>query len=160
MRARPRLSVFTIVYVALCRDAGWEPCPRPYAGWLPVSHKISQIAFITAHIGSDSFPNVHMRAIHLRLTVDVAVAVRRPEALTNDILTVRSDNRDRPIYERRRFPLVFKSLLQAASVRRRTADSGKLFRIRKRRQIGVICIFFCPQFGCVAAAVDLLHSGY
>lgn len=85
MRARPRLSVFTIVYVALCRDAGWEPYPRPYAGWLAVSHKISQIAFITAHIGSDSFPNVHMRAIHLRLTVDVAVAVRRPEALTNDI---------------------------------------------------------------------------
>lgn len=29
MRARPRLSVFTIVYVALCRDAGWEPYPRP-----------------------------------------------------------------------------------------------------------------------------------
>lgn len=68
------VECLTIVYVALCRDAGWEPCPRPYAGWLAVSHKISQIAFITAHIGSDSFPNVHMRAIHLRLTVDVAVA--------------------------------------------------------------------------------------
>lgn len=71
------VECLTIVYVALCRDAGWEPCPHPYAGWLPlaVSHKISQIAFITAHIGSDSFPNVHMRAFHLRLTVDVAVAV-------------------------------------------------------------------------------------